>query len=63
MQATDGAWGGIIGTERRVVWYDLTARIWRTPSSTQSTKLRSTIERYDFEFDFRLDVICAELSG
>jgi predicted RecB family nuclease len=57
MAAEDGRWGGIIGTERQVVWYDLDLAIWRTPSVSEGTKLRSTMERYDFEFDFRLDII------
>jgi predicted RecB family nuclease len=57
MAANEGRWAAIIGTERRVVWYDLDAPIWRTASSTQPTRLRSTMERYDFEFAFRLDVI------
>ena len=57
MAAEDGRFAGIIGTDRLVVWYDLDAAVWKTPALSEKSKLRSTMERYDFEFDFRLDII------
>ena len=48
---------GIIGPERVVTWFDLDAIVWLNGGAR-----RSSLERYDFEFCFRLDVIACALT-
>jgi predicted RecB family nuclease len=53
--------GGIIGTELVVTWYELDVPMWRTPAKSDGRKIkrRTTLENYDFEFGFRLDIAAA----
>ena len=61
--ASATAMGAIIGTEQQVVWQPLDKPVlqqqWdRSPSSNESA-----LQRYDFEFAFRLDVLAAAAEG
>lgn len=55
--------GGIIGsdtcssTHGFIVWQSLTDPLFTTYSRSQKSTKRSALERYDHEFDFRVDVI------
>lgn len=50
----DGAWGAVIGSEELLVVYDLDHPGWQ--SWRTATGRWTTLERYDHEFGFRLDV-------
>ena len=57
--ATGGRFGGIIGKECQVTWYNLDAPLWQA-ESLPGERL-SSMELYDLEFADRLDVICAAM--
>ncbi len=62
MAATE-PWGGIIGKEARILWYPLAAPMWRTPAKSDGKKVkqRTTLEAYDFEFEFRRNIAAVAL--
>ena len=55
---------GILGKEEVVVWYDLADPMWSTPAKSDGVKRkkRTSLERYDFEFGFRLDIAAMALA-
>ncbi|MCH7583702.1 MAG: hypothetical protein IH941_00915, partial [Acidobacteria bacterium] len=56
--ASTSSAAGIIGKEGVIVWYDLDTPMWQTPAKSdgKKRKMRTSMEIYDFEFDFRLDI-------
>lgn len=60
-RAAEEPWGGIIGKERRVAWIDLGVPRFRATWKGHDDE--SALERYDFEFGFRLDVLAAAIVG
>jgi predicted RecB family nuclease len=58
-----GRWGGIVGREERLVWYDLDLLHWHPSEYIEDLPERqlSTVEVYDVEFAYRLSVIDASL--
>lgn len=59
--ADGGRWAGVFGTERRIVWFDLDAPMWRTTSAS-GQQMQSTMEKYDAEFGLRLEIIAAAMA-
>jgi len=57
--------GGIIGKEQLVVWYELAEPMWTTPAKSggRKRKRRSSLEAYDFEFEFRRDMAVEAVTG
>ena len=61
--ASDEPLGGIVGKEKVVVWERLDAPVLQQIWDVSRDAKETILERYDFEFSFRLDVIAAALAG
>lgn len=55
--------GAIIGKERELVWHRLDAPVVRQLWDGTAEAREAALQRYDFEFSFRLDVIAAAAEG
>jgi predicted RecB family nuclease len=55
--------GAIVGKERVVVWERLDVPVLPQTWDASSAAKESILERYDFEFSFRLDVVAAAIDG
>lgn len=63
--APDGpAWAGILGREMQVAWYRLDNPMWTASGlpPIDEDPVRTTLDTYDHEFAFRLDVIAAAMA-
>ena len=56
-RSSDDAVGGIVGTEREVVWHRLDVPVVRQLWDGSVAAREAALERYDFEFSYRLDVV------
>ena len=61
--AAPDALGAIIGKELVVVWHDLALANVQQLWDKRRSALESPLQRYDFEFSFRLDVLAAAADG
>lgn len=56
-------WAGVLGSEGFVAWYRLDEPMWQTPSTSShdGRRTRTTLDVYDFEFGFRLDIVATAI--
>lgn len=62
-RASADAVGGIIGVEREVVWHQLDQPVVRQLWDGSVAAKEAALQRYDFEFSYRLDVIASAAAG